>query len=452
MIAFLFTHTPLKYFIDSIWRDEAFSYLLAKKPVAEILQITSQDFNPPLYYLTLHYWMEVFGTSEIAMRSLSLLFYVLGAFVVFECIKLIFKASFRSSVLYFLLFLLNPILLFYAFEARMYSMLFFFSTASFYLFYTKKRWPYLLVTILGLYTHYFMLLVVAAQMVYVVVHVLVEKQYITKDVLKNIARELVYPITALLAFIPWMAYFFFQNAALSSDFWIDELEKDQVRYMPSYVYTGLRRDVWISFQDNPLTYEIFKAFTYLYYFVAGLGFFQTWKKKEQFRIYILLICWVAVPLLIVHILGDIKPLFLPRYLIFTATGISLLFIFVISQLNVVLKTVILIAFIAFNLHFQSIQMDLRDKGDMKQSVKEIQTLMKERDKVYVTSELDFHTAQYYFGEDRVFIVNKPYDEIPSYVGKVLIPEDKVLFTYPVYPDKAIILDESGSYYVWSTFY
>jgi uncharacterized membrane protein len=59
---------------QSIWFDEGYSILLAKQPVGELLALTAVDAHPPLYYLLLKAWGEMFGFTEFALRSLSALF------------------------------------------------------------------------------------------------------------------------------------------------------------------------------------------------------------------------------------------------------------------------------------------------------------------------------------------------------------------------------------------
>ncbi len=58
---------------SDLWLDEAISYFIAAKPLREIVLYTaSQTFeHPPGYYLLLHLWMSLAGTSEFAMRFLS---------------------------------------------------------------------------------------------------------------------------------------------------------------------------------------------------------------------------------------------------------------------------------------------------------------------------------------------------------------------------------------------
>jgi uncharacterized membrane protein len=165
MINFLFTNTPLAYLIQSLWRDEAFSYLLAKKNLLQILYLTAKDFNPPLYYLLLHFWMKVFGGSEIALRSLSLIFFWATVYIGFLFMTDIFKYSQKKAFFYLAFFLINPLLNYYAFEARMYSLFSFFAILSFYSLLTNQKKIYFWSTLLGLFTHYFMIGVFAAQLI-----------------------------------------------------------------------------------------------------------------------------------------------------------------------------------------------------------------------------------------------------------------------------------------------
>ncbi len=70
---------------DSVWVDEAFSARVANLGLTDLVQTaTSDDTNPPLYYVLLHGWINVFGDSETALRSLSAVVGVLLVFVVFK--------------------------------------------------------------------------------------------------------------------------------------------------------------------------------------------------------------------------------------------------------------------------------------------------------------------------------------------------------------------------------
>ena len=71
-------------FTASLWGDEAFSAILSMKPIPEIISIIARDTSPPLYNLTEHIWFQIFGTSEIAVRSLSFLYYLIAVFFVYK--------------------------------------------------------------------------------------------------------------------------------------------------------------------------------------------------------------------------------------------------------------------------------------------------------------------------------------------------------------------------------
>jgi mannosyltransferase len=55
----------------SVWFDEGYTAWLVSHSPAEIIRLVRADTAPPLYYLLLHYWTDVFGSSEAALRSMS---------------------------------------------------------------------------------------------------------------------------------------------------------------------------------------------------------------------------------------------------------------------------------------------------------------------------------------------------------------------------------------------
>ena len=68
---------------ESLWRDEAFAALLSRHEPSEIIGLSAGDATPPLFYLVLHFWVGVLGDSEVAMRALTLLFFVATGLVMF---------------------------------------------------------------------------------------------------------------------------------------------------------------------------------------------------------------------------------------------------------------------------------------------------------------------------------------------------------------------------------
>ncbi|HZV74420.1 MAG TPA: glycosyltransferase family 39 protein [Conexibacter sp.] len=56
----------------SFWMDEGLSVGISSHALMDIPSVLRQDGSPPLYYMLLHVWMDVFGRSETAVHWLSL--------------------------------------------------------------------------------------------------------------------------------------------------------------------------------------------------------------------------------------------------------------------------------------------------------------------------------------------------------------------------------------------
>ena len=57
--------------------DESFTLYMAQLSIPDIVKILCDGDNPPLWEILLHGWIKLFGISETAIRSLSLIFNVL---------------------------------------------------------------------------------------------------------------------------------------------------------------------------------------------------------------------------------------------------------------------------------------------------------------------------------------------------------------------------------------
>ena len=157
------------YHLDaqSFWNDEGNSARIAERTLDLILEGAAGDIHPPGYYLLLHYWRALFGQSEFALRSLSVVAglvlivftYLLGRHLFGEVTGLM--AAFLGAI--------SPFAIYYSQEARMYALLAAASAASTYLLlrllvndvgqkpgFFRKTWflAYVLTTTAGLYIQY----------------------------------------------------------------------------------------------------------------------------------------------------------------------------------------------------------------------------------------------------------------------------------------------------------
>ncbi|HEY3725035.1 MAG TPA: glycosyltransferase family 39 protein [Acidimicrobiia bacterium] len=56
---------------SDLWLDEALTVNIAKLPLSHLTDALKRDGAPPLYYVLLHGWIQVFGSSDVAVRALS---------------------------------------------------------------------------------------------------------------------------------------------------------------------------------------------------------------------------------------------------------------------------------------------------------------------------------------------------------------------------------------------
>jgi hypothetical protein len=108
------------YTRSDLWLDEALTVNISKLSVGDLLESLKHDGHPPLYYLLLHYWMEVFGEGDVAVRSLSAVFSI-------AALPLIWIAARRYggpvvATAGLLLFATSPFAVRYGTEARMYAL------------------------------------------------------------------------------------------------------------------------------------------------------------------------------------------------------------------------------------------------------------------------------------------------------------------------------------------
>jgi mannosyltransferase len=103
------------------WIDEGLSVGIADRPLGDIPDALRLDGSPPLYYVLLHGWMRVAGTSEEAARALSLTCALLCVPVAWWAARALFATA-RSGWAAAVLAATNPFLTEYAQEARMYAL------------------------------------------------------------------------------------------------------------------------------------------------------------------------------------------------------------------------------------------------------------------------------------------------------------------------------------------
>jgi len=282
----------MNQFVASLWGDEAFAAVLAQKPYWQIILKVAHDTSPPLFYLSLHTWMKLFGTNEIAIRAHSFLYFILTSWVVYLIGKFLFNQ--KTGTIAALLTFLNPFLFQYGFEGRMYSILAFTVTLSMYFFLTKRRLPYILATTAALYSHHFAIFIVFVQFLLLLPD-------FKKDFYKTIKPFLIIG----LLYLPWLYPLYYQSSLVASGFWLGKPNL-------SSLYNLIK-----SFLSGTFRHQLQAKILFL---SACLLLLRRWRKND-----LVLLVWFFFPILATFIISQVKQsIFFDRYLLFTIPALILL--------------------------------------------------------------------------------------------------------------------------------
>jgi hypothetical protein len=75
--AVLAVSLALRFVVSSdLWLDEALSVNIASLPLSDLREALERDGAPPLYYVLLHLWIDLFGDGDSAVRSLSVVTWI----------------------------------------------------------------------------------------------------------------------------------------------------------------------------------------------------------------------------------------------------------------------------------------------------------------------------------------------------------------------------------------
>ena len=430
MFNFWVQHSPIFYLIQSIWRDEAFSILLSERSP---LWFVSKNFDPPLYYILLHFWMKLFGESELATRSLSIVGFSLATIVVIYWAEKLFKKHWLSWYLP-IFFFFNPMLLYYAFEIRAYAWYVLFTVLSF-MTYLEEKWILNAVFIvLGLYTHSYMIIVPVTETVhYILTH---WKQFNIRKpatILNNLFLRSM--AVSLLLFSPWLYHFVMSSNQLKNA-WYFPVDFHLIRSVLGNLFLG---------------YEGTPGFIWDYSTVLSLilliAFAFALKDKRDRTVKSFFCLMVFFPLIVVIGISFWKPLFVNRYVIPVSIAEVLLLALALRDIkNPILQKGLAVIALLFVVGFNMWYPTKHAKVNIRSTVLQVNALMTKQDVILVDSPLVlFETIYYSSDRSRVFLYNPERYPFPWYVGGIIVKPNQIVYDYPPYPMRAFIIKSDGSY-------
>ena len=291
-----------------IWHDEGYSTAIINYPLGEIITRTINDVHPPLYYLVLSVWQDIFGNSVVSLRGFSVVCGVLAVVFLYMLMRRIFPE--KIAKLAGLFAAIGPFLVRYSDEARMYSLAALLAVLSTYLLVvalesTKKSrylwWVgYGVAISAGIYTQYFFIFLVIPHLIYALD---IHKWNFTK-LLKNKGWWLDNILGAGL-FLPWLPHMLAQTSRVQGGFWIPPMDLGSISRTISHFVT-YNNDIATVFGYSLIVLMIF------------VPFMAVSKLKKYNRSTILLIGWLIIPILAVAALSLVRHVYIDRYFTYSA--------------------------------------------------------------------------------------------------------------------------------------
>jgi mannosyltransferase len=280
------------------WEDEAISTGIASHSLSAIPGILRHDGSPPLFYLLLHVWISMFGPSESATHSLSLLFALL-------CIPTGMWAGWslfgrRAGLYLAVLCAISTFLTAYAQETRMYELMALLglveTTAFIHAFVHRRRGYLILFAVcqaLMLYTHAWGIFFGAGLVV-----ALIPIWRASEDRRAVVRDAVLAYLGAGILFLPWVPNFIYQATHTGAPW------APTIRFG---VPVLLSRDLLGS---DRITVALLTAW------IIGLGPLFTKRHRRSFDGTVMwaLIWLIAGTLIIAWLASQITPAFVARYM------------------------------------------------------------------------------------------------------------------------------------------
>lgn len=204
IIALLLLNIALKSFFltkFNIDLDEPFTLFRSQQTLKELFSIFSWENNPPLYFVLMHFWIKVFGISELSARLLPMLFSTFAVIYMYLIGLKFLKREIALSAS--LMYSLSNVIIMESHDCRVYSLLVLLILSSFYYFLSiiknprsKSHLVFLVISnVLLIYSHFFSFFIIFLQVIYVIFLPSVRKRIMPK-----------YLLSLILAFILYLPY------------------------------------------------------------------------------------------------------------------------------------------------------------------------------------------------------------------------------------------------------
>lgn len=295
---------------ESLYMDEAYSVYYSQQSVTELFYTISIDQNPPLYYLLLHYWMEIFGNSEFAFKSLSVLVSTAAVVVLFLFSNRFLNTT--TAIFSTLLYSFSFEYMYFSHEARCYSLILLLTISSAYFYFSLIQRPngitmlfLALANTLLLYTHYLTLFVPLIELSCCFFY------------LKNKAFIKFFFLSGILSLVLFLPYF---------KYGIENIPKAGTSWLQHPSFENLK-NVFIRLAGGKFLFIIYYPLLFL---ISIFFLFRKKLAKENLKLLFFFLCLWAVPIIGDYVVSQYNPVFVYRYVLYSSLGTILCITYLIT--------------------------------------------------------------------------------------------------------------------------
>ncbi len=406
------------------WYDETFTGVTLNQSWSEMHAVIIADVHPPFYYWLLKGWSLVGGTGPISLRLFSVLFGVATIILAFIAMRQWFSKSWVPALLGALVIAINPFLVIYSQEARMYTLLGALLLAAAIFFWrgrsANRQIPRVIYSVIGaaiLLTHYLGAIFLLAFFLYDL-----WEQYQAGTKLKHWKKQARWFLSGyglpLIAGLAWLPFFLKQSQAHPSLGWVPDAPLHLIGLSLHKFLFGSPVGVQgvppaLSYRVEWLTVETVSLFLILgtCVLITWISAKRLWNQQLAFLAFL-----SAFPLALTWILQFVEvQLYVERFL----SGTAIFFLlFLVSALSVIHRDLLTGMVIAYA--WLVILIQPWSYQSFYPQIAETLNAADGRPMIVSTDPFQFVTLRYYLGEDlldrlRIYNLSPDHRDLSTWV-------------------------------------
>ncbi len=390
------------------------------KSLPDIIKVNITNASPPLWDIWGWVAFQTFGTSEIVIRSLALLFFAGTIFFTYLIGKLLWSK--KTGMLAGLLTALNPFLFIYAFEGGPYSILALGVTASMYFFLRIMRernsssmvkvW-YVIATAWALYSHHFAIFALMIQAIWFLYIIVSGRKTKAKRIFKLF-------IAVGILYLPWIYPLYLQSSKVGGGFLLTTPDIYDLRTLfYDYLAQGIKtKKIEVPFIKAPLhEVALWTAFAVL--------ILRKWHKKIKSSLFLL--TWFVGPILLTWLLSQVsQSISFNKYLLYTIPAAMILVASGRRKISIYVIGLLLISYTVIDFYYftNSSNPPFREMSEYVKSTKFEGDFL-----------INWNSGPPRIWETMYYGINAPIyipdgGELPFFAGKALLEEGDSISTLP----------------------